>query len=39
MLFMPSRAGVSHRPDEHTDIDDIGAGIEVLARALMTIAY
>jgi allantoate deiminase len=39
MLFMPSRAGVSHRPDEHTDSDDIGAGIEVLARALMTIAY
>jgi allantoate deiminase len=39
MLFMPSRAGVSHRPDEFTSIESIGAGIEVLARALSAIAY
>jgi allantoate deiminase len=39
MLFLPSRGGVSHRPDEHTDIDDIGAGIEVLTRTLMRVAY
>jgi allantoate deiminase len=39
MLFMPSRAGISHRPEEHTHIDDIGAGIEVLSRAMMIIAY
>ena len=39
MLFMPSRAGVSHRPDEHTDPDAIGAGIEVLTRALTAVAY
>jgi hydantoinase/carbamoylase family amidase len=39
MLFVPSRAGHSHRADEHTDIDDIVAGTEVLIRTLRQLAY
>jgi ureidoglycolate amidohydrolase len=34
MIFIPCRSGVSHRPDEFAAIDDIGAGVEVLARSL-----
>ena len=34
MIFIPCRGGVSHRPDEYADIDDIAAGVEVLARSL-----
>ena len=34
MIFIPCRGGVSHRPDEFAAIDDIGAGVEVLARSL-----
>lgn len=34
MLFIPCRAGVSHRPDEYADIMDIGKGVRVLARTL-----
>jgi len=39
MLFVPSRGGVSHRPDEETRLPDIVSGIEVLARALFRLAY
>jgi allantoate deiminase len=39
MLFVPSKGGRSHRPDEDTDIDDIVAGIEVLIRTLYRLAY
>jgi ureidoglycolate amidohydrolase len=34
MIFIPCRAGVSHRPDEFAAISDIAAGVEVLARVL-----
>jgi ureidoglycolate amidohydrolase len=34
MIFIPCRGGVSHRPDEYADIQDIAAGVEVLARSL-----
>ena len=34
MIFIPCRDGVSHRPDEYAAIDDIAAGVEVLARSL-----
>ena len=34
MIFIPCRSGVSHRPDEYADIDDIAVGVEVLARSL-----
>ncbi len=34
MIFIPCRAGVSHRPDEYSSPDAIGRGVEVLALTL-----
>ena len=34
MLFVPSRSGISHNPDEHTDPELLVAGTRVLAKAL-----
>ncbi len=34
MIFIPCRAGVSHRPDEYAKPEDIALGIEVLARGM-----
>jgi allantoate deiminase len=39
MLFVPSQGGHSHRPDELTELDHIGSGIEVLVRTLFQLAY
>jgi allantoate deiminase len=39
MLFVPSRGGFSHRPDEETQLAHIVSGTEVLARALFRLAY
>jgi allantoate deiminase len=39
MLFVPSQGGHSHRPDERTEVEHIGAGIEVLVRTLFRLAY
>jgi allantoate deiminase len=39
MLFVPSRNGHSHRPEEATDIADVVAGIEVLIGTLHQLAY
>jgi hydantoinase/carbamoylase family amidase len=38
MLFIPCRAGVSHRPDEFASPQWIGAGVHVLSRTLATLA-
>ena len=38
MLFIPCRGGVSHRPDEYASPESIGAGVNVLARALAQLA-
>ncbi len=38
MLFIPCRAGVSHRPDEYSSPEEILRGTEVLARALAYLA-
>jgi ureidoglycolate amidohydrolase len=38
MLFIPCRAGVSHRPDEYASPEDIARGVEVLAGALRKLA-
>ena len=35
MVFVPSRAGRSHCPEEWTDIDQIGRGIQVLAETVI----
>lgn len=39
MLFVRSKAGISHSPAEFTSLEDSVAGAEVLARALHRIAY
>jgi N-carbamoyl-L-amino-acid hydrolase len=38
MLFVPCRAGVSHRPDEFASLPEIANGVRVLARALAKLA-
>jgi acetylornithine deacetylase/succinyl-diaminopimelate desuccinylase-like protein len=35
MIFIPSRGGRSHCPDEWTDKEQIGAGVHVLAASLL----
>jgi N-carbamoyl-L-amino-acid hydrolase len=38
MLFIPCRAGVSHRPDEYASPADIAQGVNVLSLTLATLA-
>lgn len=38
MLFIPCRAGVSHRPDEYATPEAIATGTQVLASAVATLA-
>ncbi|PAD81621.1 allantoate amidohydrolase [Niallia circulans] len=35
LIFIPSLNGISHHPDEHTDLDDILIGIDVLEAAIL----
>jgi hydantoinase/carbamoylase family amidase len=35
LIFIPSLNGISHHPDEHTDLDDILIGIDVLEAAVI----
>ena len=37
MVFVPSRDGRSHCPEEWTDLSDIAAGVTVLTHALMAL--
>ena len=37
MIFVPSVAGISHAPEEYTDLEDITNGSNVLLRALLEI--
>lgn len=37
MVFVPSRGGVSHSPDEATDPEDLVLGADVLLRALVAV--
>ncbi len=39
MIFVRSRGGISHSPDEFTSAADAAAGTEVLARTLHRLAY
>jgi allantoate deiminase len=39
MIFVPSRDGRSHSPDEFTPIEQIVPGVEALARTLFRLAY
>jgi ureidoglycolate amidohydrolase len=38
MLFVPSKNGISHSPDEWTDYADIAKGVDVLANTLFELA-
>jgi ureidoglycolate amidohydrolase len=38
MIFVPSRGGVSHHPDEYTAPEDLDRGVAVLAGALARLA-
>ena len=37
MLFVPSRDGLSHTPEEYSNIEDIARGAEVMAEALLAL--
>jgi acetylornithine deacetylase/succinyl-diaminopimelate desuccinylase-like protein len=34
MIFVPSRQGVSHAPEEWSSVEDIARGAEIMASAL-----
>ena len=38
MIFVPSKDGISHSPDEWTDYKDIALGVDVLAKALLELS-
>lgn len=38
MVFVPSAAGISHNPAEHTDRADLVAGADVLLHAMLSLA-
>ena len=38
MIFIPSRGGVSHRPDEYSTAAAIAEGTRVLAQTLATLS-
>lgn len=38
MIFVPSRAGMSHSPDEWTDWEDVAAGADILLGAVVRLA-
>ena len=38
MIFVPSKDGISHSPEEWTDYDDLAAGTDVLADTLIAMA-
>lgn len=39
MIFAPSRAGISHSPEEYTSPEQLVAGLEVLTAMLYELAY
>ena len=39
MIFVPSRGGISHNPDEYTEPEKLLCGIEVLEDVLYQLAY
>lgn len=38
MIFVPSKNGLSHHPDEHTAPEDLARGVQVLALTLAQLA-
>jgi allantoate deiminase len=39
LLFVPSRGGISHSPQEFTNLEDLEIGIELLTDVLYKLAY
>lgn len=39
MIFVPSRAGISHSPEEYSSPEELGAGLNVLTALLYKLAY
>ncbi|OKP97295.1 Zn-dependent hydrolase [Paenibacillus sp. P46E] len=39
MIFVPSRAGISHSPEEYSSPDELAAGLDVLTALLYKLAY
>jgi N-carbamoyl-L-amino-acid hydrolase len=37
MIFVPSKGGISHAPQEYTAAGDIANGVDVLLRTLLAI--
>lgn len=38
MIFVPSKNGISHSPNEWTDYGDIALGVDVLAKSLLELS-
>ena len=38
MIFVPSVKGLSHNPAEHTEVDDLVVGANVLLRSMVELA-
>jgi acetylornithine deacetylase/succinyl-diaminopimelate desuccinylase-like protein len=38
LIFIPSEDGLSHHPNEHTELDDILKGIDLLEEAVLQYA-
>lgn len=36
MIFVPSKDGISHNPEEYTSPDDCALGCQVLLQAVLT---
>lgn len=39
MLFVPSRGGISHAPEEYTSPEELAAGLDILTTLLYELAY
>lgn len=39
MIFVPSRAGISHAPEEYSSPDELAAGLNLLTAVLYELAY
>ena len=37
MIFVPSKDGISHNPNEHTDREDLVAGANVLLQSVLAL--
>ena len=38
MIFVPSKGGISHNPEEYTSLEELSAGANVLLHSILTVA-